>query len=428
MQAEELELEIDELEQRLERLRALYEQYFIGIEKMEPAIPRKDVDRRIWMLRREKIRNTAKRFKLQTIIQRYNTYQQYWHRVLREIELGTFRRHVRKAELITGEDLLTIRSRHRHRHTLKAQEEARQLEASQAAAQATAQESAEARESTFPRPAPVPSPHPRASRPPPDAGILPRPGVSTGKRPSQAPEALPGQRPQTLPGTTLSALLAQAAAPNAPAPANSPLRRAPLPTQPGARPALGAEPPAAPVAPPPVPPARRAPPANLPPPAAARAQAQAQQREAPKPSPPFSPPLAAAAPKPASPRVAAPAPKPTPQVSPPLAAPAPKPASPPVAASAPKPAAPAPRQPQASTVAAEALSEARIQQLHERLVATRRQAGDTTETTLAGLARSLRATEAKLREQHKGRAIDFDITVKDGKAVLRPVLKKSTTQ
>ena len=62
------------------------------VEVAEPAIPRKDIDRRIYVLRREKIRNTAKRFKLQTIIQRYNTFQQYWQRICREIENGTYKR------------------------------------------------------------------------------------------------------------------------------------------------------------------------------------------------------------------------------------------------------------------------------------------------------------------------------------------------
>ena len=70
MNFEELDIALEELETRLERLRALYEQYFLGFEKIEPTVARKDVDRRIYVLRREKIRNTGKRFKLQTIIQR----------------------------------------------------------------------------------------------------------------------------------------------------------------------------------------------------------------------------------------------------------------------------------------------------------------------------------------------------------------------
>jgi hypothetical protein len=111
---EELDIAIEELETRLERLRALYEQYFLGFEKIEPAVARKDVDRRIYVLRREKIRNTGKRFKLQTIIQRYNTFQQYWQRICREVENGTYKRHVLRAERVMGaEQLLTIAARRR---------------------------------------------------------------------------------------------------------------------------------------------------------------------------------------------------------------------------------------------------------------------------------------------------------------------------
>src|SRR6478736_5862338 len=85
----------------------------MGIERIEPAIPRKDIDRRIYVLRREKIRNTAKRFKLQTIISRYNTFQQYWQRICREIENGTYKRHVIKAERIAPGQLLTVAARKR---------------------------------------------------------------------------------------------------------------------------------------------------------------------------------------------------------------------------------------------------------------------------------------------------------------------------
>src|SRR5450432_2864514 len=113
MENAEVEVALEELENRLERLRALYEQYFMGIERIEPAIPRKDVDRRIYVLRREKIRNTAKRFKLQTIISRYNTFQQYWQRICREIEAGTYKRHVIRAERIAPGQMLTIAARKR---------------------------------------------------------------------------------------------------------------------------------------------------------------------------------------------------------------------------------------------------------------------------------------------------------------------------
>ncbi|MCA9626906.1 MAG: hypothetical protein KC766_04550, partial [Myxococcales bacterium] len=102
MDADELDNQINDLEHRLERLRALYEQYFLGIEKIEPQVARKDVDRRFWALRKIKIRNTARRFKLQTLIQRYNTFQQHWGRICREIENGTYRRQMLRAERRQG--------------------------------------------------------------------------------------------------------------------------------------------------------------------------------------------------------------------------------------------------------------------------------------------------------------------------------------
>lgn len=102
MEPLELDTAIEELETRVERLRSLYEQYFMGIEKIPPAVVHKDVERRIYALRREQIRNTAKRFRLQTTIQRYNTFQQYWQRILREIENGTYKRHVLRAERSVG--------------------------------------------------------------------------------------------------------------------------------------------------------------------------------------------------------------------------------------------------------------------------------------------------------------------------------------
>ena len=74
----------------------------MGFEKIPPAVVHKDVERRIYALRREQIRNTAKRFKLQMTIQRYNTFQMYWQRIMREIENGTYKRHVLRAERSMG--------------------------------------------------------------------------------------------------------------------------------------------------------------------------------------------------------------------------------------------------------------------------------------------------------------------------------------
>jgi hypothetical protein len=116
MDTAEIERELSDLETRIDRLRALYEQYFLGIEKMEPSIPRRDAERKIQVLRKEQIRNTAQRFKFQMLVQRYNTMQQHWARVTREIENGTYRRDVMRAAARFGEkEALTITGKKRQK-------------------------------------------------------------------------------------------------------------------------------------------------------------------------------------------------------------------------------------------------------------------------------------------------------------------------
>nr|MCU0732545.1 hypothetical protein [Hyphomonas sp.] len=46
-----------------------------SIERLEPHVPRKDVERRFNELRKVPFRNTARRFKFQTLVQRYSTMQ-----------------------------------------------------------------------------------------------------------------------------------------------------------------------------------------------------------------------------------------------------------------------------------------------------------------------------------------------------------------
>ncbi|MFO0639444.1 MAG: MXAN_5187 C-terminal domain-containing protein [Polyangiaceae bacterium] len=104
MELKEIEMNISELELRLDRLRALYDQYFMGYEKLEPQVQRKDIDRRFQVLRKENFRNTALRFRLNVAVQKYSTYQTYWQRICRQIEEGTYKRHVQRAKERFGAD------------------------------------------------------------------------------------------------------------------------------------------------------------------------------------------------------------------------------------------------------------------------------------------------------------------------------------
>jgi hypothetical protein len=52
----------------------------------------------------------------------------------------------------------------------------------------------------------------------------------------------------------------------------------------------------------------------------------------------------------------------------------------------------------------------------------RKQRQSTANVTFDSMARTLRESVAKLRLQH-GREVDFEVVVKDGRTVLRPILK-----
>ena len=86
-----------DLEPQLERLKALYEQYFQGLERRPPVRLRERLDRQVRRLRRDQPNNTAMRFKYQTIFQRWITFTQYWDRISRRIEEGTYARDIRRA-------------------------------------------------------------------------------------------------------------------------------------------------------------------------------------------------------------------------------------------------------------------------------------------------------------------------------------------
>jgi hypothetical protein len=97
MTPKEFEITLADAEVQLSRIKHLYEQWFQGIERIEPQIARKQMERTIHLLRKEVPRNTALRFRFQTLIQRYTTLQTYWRRIGRQIEEGTYRRDLLRA-------------------------------------------------------------------------------------------------------------------------------------------------------------------------------------------------------------------------------------------------------------------------------------------------------------------------------------------
>ncbi|HEX7478250.1 MAG TPA: MXAN_5187 C-terminal domain-containing protein [Polyangiales bacterium] len=98
MDQKQFEALLSDAETRLRRLKLLYEQWFAGFERMEPTVARKEVDDLLQRLRREQIRNTGLRFRLQQLVQRHTTFTTYWRRIARQIEEGTYQRDVLKAK------------------------------------------------------------------------------------------------------------------------------------------------------------------------------------------------------------------------------------------------------------------------------------------------------------------------------------------
>jgi hypothetical protein len=89
MTTDEFDSALGDLETRVDRLRALYENWFRGYEKSEPSVARKEVERRVYALRKELPRNTALRFRYHQLYLRYTSLATYWQRTARQIEDGT---------------------------------------------------------------------------------------------------------------------------------------------------------------------------------------------------------------------------------------------------------------------------------------------------------------------------------------------------
>lgn len=113
---EGIDARLSEMELKLDRLRALYESYFMGQERMPPASPRRDMNRMMLELQQVPIANASLRFRFQALSQKWVLQVTYWNRTLREIEAGTYRRDVARAQrhlaerggVLTEEEALAI--------------------------------------------------------------------------------------------------------------------------------------------------------------------------------------------------------------------------------------------------------------------------------------------------------------------------------
>ncbi|MEE2757331.1 MAG: hypothetical protein VYA30_11745 [Myxococcota bacterium] len=87
---------IGRLHKQLESLRVEYERFFLGLEKRPPLALRAQVSRDI--RRYQPQNNAVDKFKHRNLIQRLVTLEQYWERIQRAIDSGTFARDVARAD------------------------------------------------------------------------------------------------------------------------------------------------------------------------------------------------------------------------------------------------------------------------------------------------------------------------------------------
>ena len=94
MDDKKLEHEIADLSRRVERLRILYQQYFMGIDRHVPSVQHDQLERALRESPLNEVLRSSLKFRFSALIQKYRTYEVYWTRILREIETGKFRREV----------------------------------------------------------------------------------------------------------------------------------------------------------------------------------------------------------------------------------------------------------------------------------------------------------------------------------------------
>jgi len=91
--------ECSAVEIALEELKAAYEQYFLGIERLPPVKEHQTLRKRFDQLRSTFNRTTSVRFRVQSLSSKVLTYERLWQRTMEQMENGTYKRDLFKARL-----------------------------------------------------------------------------------------------------------------------------------------------------------------------------------------------------------------------------------------------------------------------------------------------------------------------------------------
>ena len=451
--SEQIEELLDLAATNLDRLKTLYEQYFLGIQKQAPAFLHTDIERKLRDLTQLSIRNTGLRYRLATLQQKFGSYNSYWRRTLRQIENGTYFRNLSKVgrqAARTGEDIpeeiLAAMPKRMRDQVLRDREQA--LAIAQRRGTEAAPDDVDvdlSDDSAVEIHAPPPPRDVRDAR-----GALrldeadgdidlekffaeieeappPPPPVARAPSPPPAPPAPPApvKRPTVPPPARPSGGIPTIAKPGVPTPARMPSQATkPVPIAPGA--AAAREPlqveqmagpfpkvPAAPTKVPNVPPVV-APPA---PPIAAPRAPSAPPVAAPR--APSAPPVAA--PRAASAPIVTATPKPAPPVSARAQSPTPTaPAPTPIQTATPRPAAPRAATQPGANKPPPGMTDADVNALYSKYVKAKEMLGENVGPGGYGkLLKTINAQAPRIMEQYKAKGVDFSVVVKDNQVIIK---------
>ncbi len=87
------------IEVALEELKAAYEQYFLGMERLPPAKTHQSLRKRFAQLQSTFNRTTSVRFRVEGLSSKFLSYERLWQRTMEEMENGTYKRDLFKARL-----------------------------------------------------------------------------------------------------------------------------------------------------------------------------------------------------------------------------------------------------------------------------------------------------------------------------------------
>jgi hypothetical protein len=91
--------ELDKLEEDIRKLKNKYDQFFIGITKVPPSFERHQLETSVHELSRQKMRDSGRRFRFNTLVSRFNQLREMWARRMREREEGPMDFRRRQAAL-----------------------------------------------------------------------------------------------------------------------------------------------------------------------------------------------------------------------------------------------------------------------------------------------------------------------------------------